>query len=86
LKFKTLEFVEININDAKELNLKNGDELIVESKRGSLKANVIISSINEKTIFIPVSHININVLTNNKLDPLSKEPDYNHISVKLIKI
>lgn len=85
LKYKELEFVEINKYDAKELNLVDNDIVEVSSVRGKLKAKVKISHINEKTIFIPISHKDINYLTDDKLDPMSKEPDYNHSAVKIKK-
>ena len=85
LKFKELEFVEINQNDANKLNIKQNDEVLIKSIRGSLKAKVIISNIKENTIFIPITHQDINIITNDKLDPFSKEPDYNHNAVQIIK-
>jgi len=86
LKHKPLEFVEINKDDAKELNIEHNDIVDISSIRGKLKAIVVVSNINKKTIFIPISHKSINYLTNDKLDPLSKEPDYNHSAVKITKI
>ena len=86
LKYKKLEFVEINKNDAFELGLKDGDIVKISSKRGELKAEVVISDINPKTIFIPLSHRDINFLTNDLLDDVSKQPDYNHSAVKIEKI
>ena len=62
------------------------EEVRVVSKRGELKAKVKISNINQKTIFIPMHHRNINYLTDSRLDPFSKEPDYNHSAVKILKI
>ncbi len=83
LKHKKLEFIEINRDDAKELGLKNGKKVLVSSRRGTIEAEVIISNINKKTVFIPISHRGINYLTDDKLDPLSKEPDYNHGAVAI---
>ncbi len=83
LKFKKLEFVEINSTDANKLGLKEGDMVKVSSKRGELKAEVVITDINLKTIFIPLSHRDINFLTDDLLDNLSKQPDYNHSAVRI---
>ncbi len=85
LKYKPLEFVEINYEDAKKLNLCEDELVEISSKRGKLKAKVKISDINKNTIFIPISHKEINYLTPALLDPMSKEPDYNHSAVKIIK-
>ncbi len=86
LKHKTLEFVEIHPKDAKTLNINEGESVKISSLRGELVASVIFADINRDTIFIPVSHRDINYLTDDKLDPLSKEPDYNHSAVKIEKI
>lgn len=67
------------------MNLKNNDNIEISSQRGTIQAKCIISNINEKTIFIPISHKSINTLTSSKLDPFSKEPDYNHSAVKIVK-
>ncbi len=86
LKHKSLEFVEINPEDAKALNINEDDSVKISSRRGELIASVIFADINRDTIFIPISHRDINYLTDDKLDPLSKEPDYNHSAVKIEKI
>jgi ferredoxin-nitrate reductase len=87
LKFKPLDFCEINPKDAKELELEDGDLIYVSSKRGKIKTTVMITdSIREKNIFIPISNRDINYLTNDILDKESLEPDYNHSAVKIVKI
>ena len=86
LKFKSLEFIEINKEDTKKLNINEGDKVKVSSRRGTLVTTVIFAKINSKTVFIPISHKGINYLTDDKIDPLSKEPDYNHSAVKIEKI
>jgi ferredoxin-nitrate reductase len=86
LKYKSLEFVEINPKDAVDLQLDEGEIVKITSIRGELKAKVVFAPINAKTIFIPISHRDINYLTNDALDPLSKEPDYNHSAVRIEKI
>ena len=83
LKFKDLEFVEINEQDAKELNIIDGSIVQISSTRGKLKTKVKISQIKEKTVFIPISHRDVNYLTSDKIDPISKQPDYNHSAVNI---
>lgn len=84
LKFKELNFCEININDAKKLNIKDQDTIKISSKRGSLISKAkITEDINEKTIFIPISNRDINYLTNDLYDRESLQPDYNHSAVKI---
>ncbi len=87
LKFKELNFCEINPNDAEELNIKDGDEIKVLSSRGELLTKALITdTIREKTLFIPISNRDVNYLTNDLLDKDSLEPDYNHSAVKIEKI
>jgi len=84
LKFKELNFCEINFEDAKKLGIKDGDSIKIFSKRGSLISKVIITKdINEKNIFIPVSNREINYLTNDLYDRESLQPDYNHSAVRI---
>lgn len=87
LKYKELNFCEIHPNDAKELNIKEGEEIKVLSRRGELLTKASISeNILEKTIFIPISNREINYLTNDLLDCESFQPDYNHSAVKIVKL
>jgi len=87
LKFKELNFCEINQNDANELNIKDGDEIKVLSIRGELITKALITdTIREKTLFIPISNRDVNYLTNDLLDKDSLEPDYNHSAVKIENI
>ncbi len=87
LKHKKLEFVEINADDAKELRVKNGKRVKIISKRGEITAEVLISSDTPRgVIFVPISHRKLNYLTDDRLDPLSKEPDYNHSAVRVERL
>jgi ferredoxin-nitrate reductase len=87
LKFKELNFCEINPVDAELLKIKDGDEILVSSIRGTLKTKALVTErINEKNIFIPISNREVNYLTNDLLDKESLEPDYNHSAVKIEKI
>jgi ferredoxin-nitrate reductase len=86
LKYKDLNFCEINSEDAKKLNIDDGDEIRVSSKRGEITTKALITdSINTGTIFIPISNREINYLTNDLLDKDSLQPDYNHSAVKIEK-
>ena len=86
-KYKDLEFVEINEKDAKALEIQTGDFVDVSTKRGTICLKAVVTpNINEKTLFIPVSVKTINFLTNDLLDPISKEPDYNHSAATVKKL
>lgn len=87
LKFKDLDFCEINTKDAKKIGLVNEDKIKVISRRGEIESKVLVTnSIRENTIFIPISNRDINYLTNDLLDKESLQPDYNHSAVKIVKI
>ena len=87
LKFKGLDFCEINSADAKELDIKDGDDIKVVSRRGELVTKALVTDrIKAKSIFIPVSNRNVNYLTSDLLDAESFQPDYNHSAVKMVKL
>jgi ferredoxin-nitrate reductase len=87
LKYKELNFCEINPVNALELGILDGDEIKISSKRGEIFSKALITAdIKEDTIFVPVSNRDINYLTNDLLDPESFEPDYNHSAVKIEKV
>jgi ferredoxin-nitrate reductase len=87
LKFKPLDFCEIHTNDALELGIEYGDSIEIISKRGKIRSTAIVTeNIRERTIFIPISTLEINYLTNDLLDSQSQQPDYNHSAVKIQKV
>ncbi|MCX6052675.1 MAG: molybdopterin oxidoreductase family protein [Campylobacterales bacterium] len=86
LKYKELNFCEINPQDAEYLNIKNGESIKVISSRGELVTKALVTeSIRKKTLFIPISNTQVNYLTNDLLDRESLQPDYNHSAVKIQK-
>ena len=85
-KYKKENFMEIHPSDAEELGIKDGDKVLIQSPRGELHSYAkVVDTILVKTIFIPITNREINFLTNDLLDPFSKEPDYNHSAVKVKK-
>lgn len=87
LKYKELNFCEIHPVNAKQFDIKNGDNIKVISSRGEIESKAIITeNIKIDTIFIPISNRNINYLTLDLYDKESLQPDYNHSAVKIEKI
>ncbi len=78
-------FVEINPEDAKELSVKDGDLIKVESRRGSIFAKVRISDIKKGVVFIPFhfAESSANELTVCALDEKSKIPELKLCAVKI---
>ncbi len=70
-------FVEMCEADAKRVRVRNGDNVIVKTRRGEIKARVKIGEIKEGVIFIPFhfSESPANALTNDSLDPQSRIPE-----------
>ncbi|RLB09869.1 MAG: formate dehydrogenase subunit alpha [Deltaproteobacteria bacterium] len=84
-------FVEINPTDAFKLNIKEGDQIRIISKKGEIKAKAIISEkLKEKTLFatfhFPSSPVNR--LVEDDFDPLAKIPAFKAIpvNIKLLKL
>ncbi len=81
--------MEVNPADAIKMNLKEGDEVRVSSRRGSI---VIRVTIKDKTkagvVFIPFffAQASANILTNDVIDPRAKIPEYKICAVKIENI
>ncbi len=80
-------WVEINPEDAKELQVKSGDRIALSSPRG--KVEDVIVKVTETmapgSVFVPF-HFNtqlVNILTQPEFDPISGEPNYKQTAVQL---
>ncbi|SEM62580.1 ferredoxin-nitrate reductase [Mucilaginibacter gossypiicola] len=87
-------FVEINPIDAAALEIKEGDVTIITSRRGEARVKArLTEQIKQGVIFVPMHWgkiLNndlhrINNVTNDALDPISKEPDFKYCAVKIEK-
>ncbi len=81
-------FVEISANDAERLGLENGDLVDVVSRRGKIKTKAKISpKAVDGTLFIPFHFANAaaNRLTNAKLDPVAKIPEFKVCAINIKK-
>ncbi len=80
-------YVEINMEDAKKLNIRNGQVIGVESSLGkvSLPARTT-DGIPEGIVFIPFhfKEARVNALVGDNLDPYSKIPEFKVVAVKVI--
>jgi len=79
-------FVEITQKDADKYNVKNGKKVRVISRRGEIEVIVQISpKAVDGTVFIPFHYAEAaaNRLTNGRLDPIAKIPEYKVCAVKL---
>jgi len=82
-------FVEINPNDAERYSLRNGENITVCSRRGSVRVDARITDmVPEGVLFIPFHFVEsaANALTNNVLDPESHIPEYKVCAVRIGKL
>lgn len=87
-------YLEMNKVDAYLLGIKENDIAVVSSRRGSVRVKVKINfDIREKVVFLPMHWGKIlnsdfsraNNITNDLVDPISKEPDFKYCAVNVVK-
>jgi formate dehydrogenase alpha subunit len=80
--------VEMHSRDAARLGLASGDWIDVASRRGTITARLLVTDRSPAgMIFIPFhfAEAAANVLTDNRLDPRAKIPDYKVCAVRVAK-
>jgi assimilatory nitrate reductase catalytic subunit len=76
--------VEVHPDDAGPLSLTTGMWVTVSSRRGSVRARALVTSaVPAGTVFLPMHHPGVNVLTFPSFDPHSRQPSYKHCAVRL---
>jgi nitrate reductase (cytochrome) len=83
-------YVELHREDARALGIQNGEEVIVESRRGKLALPVWLDGRGKPpqgTVFVPFfdERLMINDVTLDEHDPFSKQPDYKKCAVRVRK-
>jgi ferredoxin-nitrate reductase len=87
-------FIEIHPHDAGLLQINEDDVVSVTSRRGEVRVKAKISSqIKQGVVFLPMHWGKIlgndlhrvNNLTSDKVDPMSKEPDFKFCAVNVVK-
>ncbi|WP_298502381.1 nitrate reductase [uncultured Maribacter sp.] len=87
-------YLEMNKVDAYLRNLKDGDIAVIKSRRGEVQVKVQINfDIRESVVFLPMHWGKMlnndfgraNNLTNDLVDPVSKEPDFKYCAVQVEK-
>jgi ferredoxin-nitrate reductase len=85
-------FLEINPHDARQLKINDGDVTVIASKRGKVQVKAKISTqIKTGVVFLPMHWGKIlgndlnraNNLTSDRIDPISKEPDFKFCAVSV---
>lgn len=87
-------YLEMNKVDAYLRNLKDGDIAVVSSRRGKVQVKVTVNfDIRERVVFLPMHWGKVlgndfgraNNITNDLVDPISKEPDFKYCAVEVAK-
>lgn len=77
-------YVEINPQDAAELQISSGDLVVVASQRGELQGRAMITpAVQPGQVFIPMHYEATNRLTHPAFDPYSHQPSYKACAVRV---
>ena len=88
LKANPAAFVEVNTEDASRLNIKNGDLVVVETRRDALTLPAHVNdSCNPGLIAVPFFDKKklVNKLFLDATDPASREPEYKICAARIKK-
>jgi predicted molibdopterin-dependent oxidoreductase YjgC len=83
------ERIEISPVDAEKLGVADGEEVLVCSRRGELRAKVRVTDRSPRGVAFMSFHypdVLTNLLTNAALDPQAKTPEYKACSIRIEKI
>jgi predicted molibdopterin-dependent oxidoreductase YjgC len=81
-------FIELNPQDAQKLGIEQGERVVVKSRRGEIKIDVLITDrIAPGVVFISFHFAEsaANTLTNSELDPEAKIPELKVCAVNVCK-
>ncbi len=88
-KLHPQSYMEVNPATAEKLGVKDGEMLLVSSRRGEIATKArFTKKIKEGIVFMPFHFSDgaANVLTNPVLDPVAKEPEYKVCAVNIRKM
>lgn len=79
-------YVEVNPQDARTLGLKPQDQVLLESRRASIRVHIFITpTVSPGQVFLPMHYPEANRLTDAVFDPYSKQPSYKACAVRLAR-
>lgn len=77
--------LEIHPHDAARLGIDSGRPVVVESRRGRIRATAFVSaSVPRGQLFLPMHDPSTNMLTLSEFDPYSRQPAYKGCAVRVL--
>ena len=77
-------YAEINPDDANALGIEDGETVVIQSRRGSLRARALLTpTVAAGQIFVPMHFDGVNELTLPAFDPHSRQPSYKACAVAI---
>ncbi|MCK4973353.1 MAG: molybdopterin-dependent oxidoreductase, partial [Candidatus Heimdallarchaeota archaeon] len=76
---RPIERSQVSLADAERLNIKDGDKIFIESRRGKIETTARVTDKIQKGVVFMSFHYKesaANLLTNDALDPLAKIPEF----------
>jgi assimilatory nitrate reductase catalytic subunit len=76
--------LDVNVDDAKRLGIREGAEVRVISKRAELTVKARLTScVKSGEVYLPMHDARVNQLTHASFDPHSRQPSYKHSAVRV---
>jgi assimilatory nitrate reductase catalytic subunit len=80
-------FVELHPMLADRVGARDGEPVVVSTRRGDLKAPArVVTTIRPDTVFVPFHWVGANRLTNDALDPSSRMPEFKVCAAKVLAL
>ncbi len=80
-------YIEINPQDAQVLGIRENDEVLVKSRRGSVHISAYLApTVRRGDLFLPMHGQHANLLTHPSFDPHSRQPNYKACAVSITAI